>query len=196
MAKVAKKRRIAPQAANRWRKVGKATPTRENAKLSGFCLSAEDCKKLSEAVSFAVRAHAGQLDKGGEPYFLHCLRVMERVGKMAWETNSERLEAMIAAVLHDVLEDTDTALGRLCETFGFPFWGVVENLTRTPLLPYRDYISSIRLAQPERSIKIADLEDNLDPRRIALAKKNGHDIRPLVKRYKWALDYLRGCENS
>ena len=53
---------------------------------------------LERAIAIAADAHAGARDKAGEPYILHCLRVMLRLG-------SE--EERIAAVLHDLLEDTN-----------------------------------------------------------------------------------------
>ena len=52
---------------------------------------------LEQAISIASLAHAGQLDKGGEPYILHPLRVM-----MKLKDEKQR----IVAVLHDVIEDT------------------------------------------------------------------------------------------
>src|ERR1700742_4520783 len=59
---------------------------------------------LERAIVIAAEAHAGQLDKAGAPYILHPLRVMLRVG-----TAAER----IAAVLHDVAEDTPWTLDAL-----------------------------------------------------------------------------------
>lgn len=52
---------------------------------------------LERAIEIARKAHEGQSDKGGAPYITHPLRVMERAGPE---------EAKMAAVLHDVVEDT------------------------------------------------------------------------------------------
>ena len=52
---------------------------------------------LEQAISIASLAHAGQLDKGGEPYILHPLRVMMKL---------KDYDLRIIAVLHDVIEDT------------------------------------------------------------------------------------------
>ena len=65
---------------------------------------------LETTIAFAANAHAGQPDKGGQPYILHPLRVMLHV--------SESHERMTAA-LHDVVEDTDVSLEALREQ-GFP----------------------------------------------------------------------------
>ena len=56
---------------------------------------------LEKAIEIAVRAHAGQVDKAGQPYILHPIRVMLRMGSEA-----ER----ITGVLHDVIEDSDVTL--------------------------------------------------------------------------------------
>jgi len=52
---------------------------------------------LEQAISIASLAHEGQLDKGGEPYILHPLRVMMKL---------KDYDLRIIAVLHDVIEDT------------------------------------------------------------------------------------------
>ena len=61
---------------------------------------------LEKAILIATKAHNGQLDKGGQPYILHRLRVMQ-------SCNSD-LEKM-CAVLHDVIEDTNISLNELRE---------------------------------------------------------------------------------
>jgi len=52
---------------------------------------------LEKAIKIAIEAHSGQVDKGGNPYILHPFRVMLNVSD----------KAKVAAVLHDVVEDTD-----------------------------------------------------------------------------------------
>ena len=70
---------------------------------------------IEKAISLAVEGHKGQEDKAGAPYILHPLRIMF---KMASE------EKMIAAVLHDLIEDTETSLDDLRE-YGFDT-GILE----------------------------------------------------------------------
>lgn len=65
---------------------------------------------IEKAIEIAARAHSGQLDKAGEPYVFHPLRVMLSV-----TTDHERM----AAVLHDVVEDTNATLENL-RSEGFP----------------------------------------------------------------------------
>jgi len=60
---------------------------------------------LEAAIEMAVQAHRGQVDKAGEVYLLHPLRVMLRVREQGY-----RVEVQAAAVLHDVVEDTSVTL--------------------------------------------------------------------------------------
>jgi guanosine-3',5'-bis(diphosphate) 3'-pyrophosphohydrolase len=59
---------------------------------------------LEKAIQLSAKAHEGQVDKAGQPYIIHPIRVMLRV-----EDDSER----IAAILHDIVEDTDITLDNL-----------------------------------------------------------------------------------
>ena len=61
---------------------------------------------LERAIEIAAKAHTGQVDKAGQPYILHPLRVMLRVNSA---------DERIAAVLHDAVEDTDVTLELLAE---------------------------------------------------------------------------------
>ena len=63
---------------------------------------------LDRAIQIAVEAHKGVLDKGGKPYILHPLWVMDRVRHLGQD-------AMIVGVLHDVVEDTPWTLRGLKE---------------------------------------------------------------------------------
>lgn len=80
---------------------------------------------LERAIAIAVQAHQGQRDKAGAPYILHPLRLMMRM-----QTEAE----MIAAVLHDVIEDTEwTPDGLRAEGFSAGIIEAIECLTR-PLM--------------------------------------------------------------
>lgn len=117
---------------------------------------------LEKAISIALAAHAGQTDKAGAPYVLHPLRMMLR---MQNETE------MMAAVLHDVVEDgPGWTLERLAQE-GMPAAVIeaVASLTKRPD-EEADYEKFIRRASAHpvaRRVKIADLEDNMNLQRIA-----------------------------
>lgn len=115
--------------------------------------------KLEEAILLAAQAHQGQKDKAGMPYILHPLRMM---GKMRTEAQ------MITAVLHDVVEDTPLTLEQLREK-GFPeeVVNAVECLTKREGEDYTAFVERARANPLAHQVKIADLEDNMDVRRIS-----------------------------
>lgn len=112
---------------------------------------------LEEAIGIAVQAHRGQKDRAGAPYILHPLRMMFRV-----QTEAERM----AAVLHDVVEDTEWTLEALRER-GFPAEVVdaVDHLTRRDDESYDEFVTRAAAHPVARRVKLADLEDNMDVRR-------------------------------
>jgi (p)ppGpp synthase/HD superfamily hydrolase len=114
---------------------------------------------LERAIAIAAAAHAGQVDKAGQPYILHPLRVMLRVA-----TEHERM----AAVLHDVVEDTDVTLYTLAaEGFASEVIAAVEALTKRPG-ESRMQAAERAAANPiARVVKLSDNAENMDLSRIA-----------------------------
>jgi (p)ppGpp synthase/HD superfamily hydrolase len=113
---------------------------------------------LEDAILLAAQAHRGQVEKAGQPIVLHALRVMFRM-----ESEHERM----AAVLHDVIEDTPHTLDDL-RALGYPDAVVtaVDCLTRRPGEPYAAFIARAASDPIARRVKLADLEDNMDIRRL------------------------------
>ena len=113
---------------------------------------------LEDAIALAVEAHRGQRDKAGRTYILHPLRVMMRL-----ETDTERM----VAVLHDVVEDSAWTLEQL-RTLGYPeeVLGALEHLTKREGETYEAFIERVRPHALARRVKLADLEDNMDVRRL------------------------------
>jgi (p)ppGpp synthase/HD superfamily hydrolase len=115
-----------------------------------------DC--LEDAIALAARAHCGQKDRGGQPYILHVLRVMLR---------QQDEVARIVAVLHDVLEDTSITLADLREAgYSAEICMAVDCLTRRTGEPYEEMIDRVAANPIARRVKLADLEDNMDMRRL------------------------------
>ena len=113
---------------------------------------------FEDAVAIAAQAHKGQKDKAGSPYLLHPLRMMLRM-------NSEA--AMMAAVLHDVVEDTEWTLERLREAgFSEEVLEAVDCLTHREGESYQEFVERVQTNTIARQVKIADLEDNMNVRRI------------------------------
>ncbi|MFT2211463.1 GTP pyrophosphokinase [Rhizobium giardinii] len=136
---------------------------------------------LDTAIKIATDAHAGQVDKGGQPYILHPLRVMLSV-----ETEDER----IVAVLHDVVEDTNITANDLYWIHGFKpaIMIAVVALTRGKNEDYFDFIRRCVENPLARAVKIADIRDNLDPRRLLSDDPNGPTRR---QKYRLALAMLQ-----
>ncbi|QDQ27605.1 HD domain-containing protein [Chitinimonas arctica] len=113
---------------------------------------------LERAIEIAARAHAGQTDKAGQPYILHPLRIM-----LAVRTPSERM----AAVLHDVVEDTSITLDDLrAEGFSEAVLEAVAALTKSPGEARLDAAKRAAANAIARNVKLADVADNMDLGRI------------------------------
>lgn len=89
-------------------------------------VSAEDAMRIREAFEFARKAHDGQLRKTGEPYIIHPVAVASIVA-MEMELGAN---PVIAAFLHDVVEDTDCTLDEIQKTFGKDVAFLVSVLTK------------------------------------------------------------------
>lgn len=126
---------------------------------------------LDKAIQCAVKAHAGQKDKAGAPYILHPLRIMMKMDSQA---------GMIAAMLHDVVEDSSVTLADLrAEGFSEEVIAAVDHLTRREGEAYEIFINRLRHNPLAVKVKLADLEDNMDIRRIE--NVTGRDIERIQK---------------
>jgi GTP pyrophosphokinase len=85
----------------------------------------EHGKALSLAIETACHAHHDQLRKSGEPYYLHALAVAEILDDLNLD-----YETLVAAVLHDVVEDTSTTIGQVDDDFGPTIARMVDGVTK------------------------------------------------------------------
>jgi (p)ppGpp synthase/HD superfamily hydrolase len=129
---------------------------------------------IERAVEIAAQAHRGQLDKSGKPYLLHPLRLMLRM-----EDETE----MIAAILHDVVEDSPWTLeGLRAEGFSDTALQAVDCLTHREHESYEVYVKRVKSNPIARRVKLADLEDNMNLRR--LNKVTNSDLSRLEKYHR------------
>jgi (p)ppGpp synthase/HD superfamily hydrolase len=114
---------------------------------------------IADAVALAAEKHRNATDKGGAPYILHPLRVM-----LAMTTDEERR----VAVLHDVIEDAGVTADELRRR-GYPEVEVTAlvALTKRPGEAYAKFIERVLLDPLAKTVKRADLLDNMDVRRLA-----------------------------
>jgi len=134
---------------------------------------------LSKTIILATKAHDAQLDKAGKPYILHPLRVMMKV---------DSIDMKIVAVLHDILEDTElTKEDLLREGFSQEIVETIECLTRKENEDYMDFIKRCKINYMAKIVKLADLEDNCDLKRIENPTEKDYER---VKKYKKAINEL------
>jgi|SRR6266850_65298 len=136
---------------------------------------------LEKAVGIAVTAHRGQKDKYGAPYILHVLRLTARV---------ETVKEKIVAVLHDVVEDTDWTFERLgAEGFSEELIQAIDALTKREGEDYEDFVKRSASNPLACQVKIADLEDNMDVRRMEnVSEQEVKRLRKYLKAWK----HIRG----
>ncbi len=126
------------------------------------------------AVAIAATAHRGQFDRAGAPYIFHPLRLMARA-----ESPVEKM----AAVLHDVVEDTPWTLAALADE-GFPdeVLEALDCLTKRAGESYEAFIERIAAHPLATRVKLLDLEDNMSVQRLATLEPN--DLARLEKYHR------------
>jgi len=143
---------------------------------------------VATALTIAREAHAGQVDKSGHAYIEHPVRVAKRVRRRDPDASAA---VVAAALLHDVLEDTELTRADLLAR-GIPVDVVddVDAVTKRPGEPAEEYFARVRARAGARAVKAADIEDNTDPERLALLDES---IRQrLVAKYERSLRLLEG----
>jgi (p)ppGpp synthase/HD superfamily hydrolase len=134
---------------------------------------------LEKAILIAVKAHQGQVDKGGHPYILHPLAVMNRV---------KSSDAKIIAVLHDVLEDTEMTAEDL-QKEGFPqeIIDAICAVTRMEEETYEAFLQRIAKNALAVEVKLADIAENRNLSRIP--NPTAKD-KQRIKKYEQARAFL------
>lgn len=135
---------------------------------------------LGKMVVMAANAHAGQFDKGGAPYILHCMQVMNNLG-----TDDEELQCI--ALGHDIIEDTKTTYSDL-EEAGFTSRIIegIRAMTKLPGQTHDEYRAQISANKDSILVKMADLQHNSDIRRLkGISEK---DIERMAKYHRFYLE--------
>jgi (p)ppGpp synthase/HD superfamily hydrolase len=136
---------------------------------------------IEKAIKIAMQAHEGQVDRGGKPYILHPLAVMLDVVYFG-------SDYMIAAVLHDVIEDSDITLDHIVEQgFSAEVIEALQLLTKSKDKTYDNYISDIKGNGIARVVKMSDLKHNMQLRRLKRIKTSDMER---YKKYKNAYEEL------
>lgn len=137
---------------------------------------------LTNALHIAIDAHTGQVDKAGQPYILHVLRVVLAVAP-------EGEKAMMVAALHDVIEDNKewSAERLLAEGFSQEIVEAVLSVTRRDGESYSEFVQRAGANPIGRLVKLADLRDNSDLCRIPNPSAND---RQRTEKYHRAIQQL------
>jgi (p)ppGpp synthase/HD superfamily hydrolase len=109
-------------------------------------------KMYQTALKFIAEKHKGQKRNNGNPYIIHPIRVSQEVSGDLAKT---------CALLHDVIEDTDTTLEEIRNLFGYDVALTVELLTHRKGESYDVYINRVKTSTVATQVKIADICDNL-----------------------------------
>ena len=134
--------------------------------------NAAELTRLGQAIEFAAEAHCGQLRGTGEPYVSHSLQVADIL--LDWQLDPP---TVIAAVLHDVPEDTDRTLDEVRFVFGDEIAGLVAAVTK---------LSGVRIPKGQTAYRVENL------RRLFLAM--AEDIRVVLLKLADRLHNMRTLE--
>jgi GTP pyrophosphokinase len=113
-----------------------ASITHLTTKLAEYLTPAE-LKKVKEAYRFSDEMHLGQMRKSGEPYISHPIAVAEICAD--WKLDAQ---AIMAALLHDVMEDQDVKKDELIERFGAPVAALVDGLSKLDKIEFQSQIDA------------------------------------------------------
>lgn len=142
----------------------------------------------NKALTIAYRAHHGQLDKSGMPYIFHPVHLAEQM--------KDEISVCVA-LLHDVLEDTAVTAKELEMLFPHEVMIPVKLLTREKGIDYFEYIKKLRDNPVAMTVKLADLEHNMDQTRFAgCAQVSREQLNKWKNKYSKAKKILYSCTSE
>lgn len=154
----------------------KGMKKREIMRLAENLYSDDQLAELELAIDVATERHAGQKRKSGEPYIIHPLSVAAIL--IEWGLDAD---TVIAGVLHDTVEDTDTTLDEIETIFGRDVAFLVDGVTK---------VSQARAGMRDLSSYLPQTKDNLSKLLIAV----GQDIRVIIIKLADRLHNMRTLE--
>src|SRR5215217_2466468 len=132
-----------------------------------------DIDLLRRAYVFSAYEHKGQVRHSGEPYLVHPLEVADQLADMKLD-----VVAIAAGLLHDIVEDTKTPIGRIQELFGRDVAHVVEGVTKLGAISF----SSSEERQAENFRKMRTLHHLSEERRMKIAQETRDIYAPIANR--------------
>lgn len=131
-----------------------------------------------KALKISFNAHKDQLDKSGMPYVYHPFHLAEQM---------DDEYSTCVALLHDVVEDTDTTLDDLSRIFPKEVTDAIALMTHDDNVPYLDYVRTIKSNPIASKVKLADLKHNSDLTRLDTVDDKALER---VEKYKKAIKIL------
>lgn len=136
----------------------------------------------NKAMKIAYEAHHGQVDKGGIPYIFHPYHLAEQMDDEV---------STCAALLHDVVEDTDVTFADLEKEFPQEVIDVLKLLTHAEDEDYYVYVRRLKNNPTAKRIKLADIAHNSDQSRLTGTDRDTPDVKEYFrKKYAKAIDIL------
>ena len=145
-------------------------------------------QQLGTMIVLATNGHAGQYDRGGNPYILHALKVLHYL-----KSDDEDLQVM--AVGHDLIEDTNTTYSDL-RAAGISERAIagIRALTKVPGETYDEYKERVFANEDAMRVKLADLRHNSDIRRLKGVTEK--DIARIAKYHAFFLEIQSRLANK
>ena len=134
------------------------------------------------ALKIAIKAHEGQKDKSGREYIMHPIRVAEQC---------KSPKAKIVALLHDTIEDTEVTPASLKEQ-GFPDEIIdgILSVTKQEGETYEEFVRRAAKNPIGKEVKQADLEDNMDIRRLKeITDEDADRLRKYLSAWQYLTNY-------
>lgn len=121
----------------------------------------KDFSNYYKALKYASTNYGDLKRRSGAPYIIHPIR-MTTILRSAGYTEFENEDMMIAALFHDLLEDTDTSISQIANQFGNKVASIVKELTKPEQVDKNEWLKSFgSMSKEAKIIKIIDRIDNL-----------------------------------
>jgi len=137
---------------------------------------------IDDALLLTATHFKGVVDKSGQPYILHCLRVM---------LNFTDPRGQQVGLMHDLIEDTSVTLEQLQQQgFAPEVIAALDLMTHRSDVSYADYVRKLKSNELARQVKMADLSDNTTLTRIAYRSDFAKEDLARIRKYVISYQYL------
>ena len=157
---------------------------------------------MAKACEMAAVAHAGQVRKGnGEPYVNHPIRVAHMISTAGIGSRHEVSDLIIAAILHDTVEDSDLTLEEIGTTFGTKVKDLVDGCTDTPGMkklprPKRKAAQAKKVRGLDQGVQLIKLADQVDNLESLFQTLESFEVVDAISRVDGMLLVAQVCESA